>query len=631
MLLKMTRVQIIGSRTQLDATIASLHRLGVLHIADAARATALPSLALDESRVRLQQDLSLLVTRLDGLVQLLPEVNPEPALALPTAPREAREFADWVRARLDANAPAIQALARRRDELQAEALALPRYETTLRKFAPLTVEVDELKGYDTAALLIDKASRDVLELLRMQVERLTQSKYQIIAREVDDRTIAALLIYPRAFSEQIQALLGQQDLTQVRLPRQLAGLTWRDALAAVEQRQQEVQQEMTRLDAQFAAHARKWRAVFVKWRRACKNRLQELARLNQFGATQYTFVVEGWVPQRDLARLRETLTREVGTQVLVNVVERAETEPAEIPIALENPGPMKPFEMFVRMMALPRYGAFDPTPVLALFLPLFFGIMLGDIGYGVLLLAGAWYVKRRYAGRESIRDIAQILIYGSFWTILFGFLYGELFGTLGEAFGLHPLWMAREGEQILVLFAFALGLGAVQVVMGLLLGVWETWRAREHRELAQKIGMLVVLMAIFGMVGMATNFLPADLITPVVVALLIGLVLLIIPAGPLGLILGPLEVIGTVGNILSYLRLTAIGLASVYLALVANEMGGLIGNLLVGVILALLLHALNFALGILSPSIQSLRLHYVEFFRQFYQGGGEAYHPFKLE
>jgi V/A-type H+-transporting ATPase subunit I len=315
----------------------------------------------------------------------------------------------------------------------------------------------------------------------------------------------------------------------------------------------------------------------------------------------------------------------------VTIVEPTTSERGNIPVALENPAPLKPFEMLVRMMALPSYGAFDPTPVLALFLPLFFGIMLGDIGYGVLLLLGALYVKRRYAAKAGIRDVAQILLYGSFWTILFGFLYGELFGTLGAAIGLRPLWMAREGEQILVLFAFALGLGTVQVLMGLLLGVWETWREKQHRELVKKIGMLVALAAIFGMIGIATRFVPREFFTPTIVALLIGLVLLIIPAGPLGLILGPLELIETVGNILSYLRLTAIGLASVYLALVANKMGGLLGNLLLGVILALLLHALNFALGILSPSIQSLRLHYVEFFRQFYQGGGQEYRPFKME
>jgi V/A-type H+-transporting ATPase subunit I len=161
--------------------------------------------------------------------------------------------------------------------------------------------------------------------------------------------------------------------------------------------------------------------------------------------------------------------------------------------------------------------------------------------------------------------------------------------------------------------------------------VWQAWRERQRSELVGKVGMLIALSAIFGMVGIATSFLPAHFFTPAMIVLLLGLVLVAVPAGPLGVLLGPLEVLETVGNILSYLRLAAIGLSSVYLALVANRLAGLTGNILVGVIVALLLHSLNFALGILSPSIQSLRLHYVEFFRQFYQGGGLAYRPFKLE
>jgi len=84
-----------------------------------------------------------------------------------------------------------------------------------------------------------------------------------------------------------------------------------------------------------------------------------------------------------------------------------------------------------------------------------------------------------------------------------------------------------------------------------------------------------------------------------------------------------------IGNWLSYLRIAAIGLASVYLAKVANDMAGMAGNLIVGVIIALLIHALNLVLGAFSPTIHSLRLHYVEFFRKFYEGGGRPYQPFK--
>ena len=95
--------------------------------------------------------------------------------------------------------------------------------------------------------------------------------------------------------------------------------------------------------------------------------------------------------------------------------------------------------------------------------------------------------------------------------------------------------------------------------------------------------------------------------------------------------MGPIEFIGLIGNVLSYLRIAAIGLASVYLAKVANDTAGMVGNLVVGTILAILIHALNLVLGAFSPTIHSLRLHYVEFFRKFYQGGGRLYEPFKSQ
>jgi V/A-type H+-transporting ATPase subunit I len=141
--------------------------------------------------------------------------------------------------------------------------------------------------------------------------------------------------------------------------------------------------------------------------------------------------------------------------------------------------------------------------------------------------------------------------------------------------------------------------------------------------------MLLGLISLFFIVGILTNYLPDDFMTPAISGLVIGVVLLGASLGWLGIIMGPIEFIGLIGNVLSYLRIAAIGLASVYLAKVANDMAGMVGNVIVGLILAVMIHALNLVLGVFSPTIHSLRLHYVEFFRKFYEGGGRPYQPFR--
>jgi V/A-type H+-transporting ATPase subunit I len=195
---------------------------------------------------------------------------------------------------------------------------------------------------------------------------------------------------------------------------------------------------------------------------------------------------------------------------------------------------------------------------------------------------------------------------------------------------MRALWFDRtSSEHVGGLLLMTLAIGAVHITLGLVLGIWEAIKEKSRSLLLERGGMLVGLISLFMLVGVLSNYLPQEFRTPAIAGLIIGVTLLGASIGWLGLLMGPIEFVGLIGNILSYLRIAAIGLASVYLAKVANDMAGLAGNLVVGAMLAVFFHALNLVLGAFSPTIHSLRLHYVEFFRKFYEGGGRAYQPFK--
>ena len=108
------------------------------------------------------------------------------------------------------------------------------------------------------------------------------------------------------------------------------------------------------------------------------------------------------------------------------------------PVFYDNPWWVKPFEFIMQLVAPPRYREIDPSPILAIFFPLFFGIMVGDIGYGLLILAFALVIRHRYQAIAFAKNLADILIISSIPTIMFGFLFGEFFGDLGETDGLAP-------------------------------------------------------------------------------------------------------------------------------------------------------------------------------------------------
>jgi V/A-type H+-transporting ATPase subunit I len=316
-------------------------------------------------------------------------------------------------------------------------------------------------------------------------------------------------------------------------------------------------------------------------------------------------------------------------------VEDTSTSPydPQAPVLMHNMRLARPFEPLVRFLELPRGGSIDPTLLMTLLLPLMFGAMVGDVGYGTLLLILAVFASRKLASRRvdtpEIAALVRVLLLGAVWAILFGVAYGEVFGDLGaRIFGHWELWQYRPSAGALQpLLLLAIAIGAIHVVLGLGLGAWQAVRFREYRVLLDKLGAILALAGLFGIAGWIAGSLPANALAPVVVMTAFGLILVTSLHGALGITTGALDLLGRIGNILSYLRIAAVGLASAHLANVANELGS-VGPIWLGIFVATFFHALNLALAAFSPMIQSLRLQYVEFFGAFFAGGGRPFIPF---
>jgi V/A-type H+-transporting ATPase subunit I len=341
------------------------------------------------------------------------------------------------------------------------------------------------------------------------------------------------------------------------------------------------------------------------------------------GGTHHAFVLDGWVPVDSVGALRVLIEQRFSGSVVVEQLTREEWQGAQAPVKLRNPRLFRPFELVLRILPLPRYGSIDPTPFVAIFLPIFFGLMLGDVAYGIVLAIIATVLHRHTTEGTLLRAASEVAGACALFTILFGVLFGELLGDFGHRMlGMRPLLFSRE-EALVPFLVLAVGLGVVHVLLGLLLDTIAAGLHSPRRAAGRALTAVAVVLLVLALLALA-RVLPSALVTPAVIALVVVVIALIIIEG----LIAPIELLSTVGRILSYARVMALGTASVMLAVVANRMVGALGSVLVGALFALVFHVINFAIGIFGPTIHALRLHYVEFFGTFYSPGGLAYRPF---
>lgn len=452
-------------------------------------------------------------------------------------------------------------------------------------------------------------------------------------------------------------VLRNQNFKELKLDEEFSK---KDSLANIKKELLKLENEEKNIQTDLKKIRRTRKSELVSIERALSIAVKKAEAPMMFAETKNISVISGWVPLAD----KDKVIKQLGKTTRNNIhVEELEIETKDsVPVKLDNPAYAKPYEFFLRLFSMPNYKEIDPTLFMFFTFPLFFGFMLGDMGYGLVTLFLFIILKMKMPGMKTLLNI---MIFCSISSIIFGAVFGEAFGfELAEFMGEHDTAMAddahaieteghagdayvdethgteehhaayplihRSADTALDLIVMSIIIGAIHVNLGLLLGFINIFRHHGLTHAVLEKGswwLLQIAVALIALAGM--NIMVPAMMWVGGALVLVAAVMLFKGEGVQGLV----ELPSIFVHMGSYMRLMAIGLASVGLAVVINEQTvplfskGIVG-IIGGILIFTVGHTVNIALGVIGPFLHSLRLHYVEHFTKFYKGGGKEFSPF---
>jgi V/A-type H+-transporting ATPase subunit I len=551
---------------------------------------------------------------------------------------DAKDLAGEVTGIIEQVEDKTSSLAQAQSSMESEMSLLGRYEPILQKIQPLAKQIVTTGAFDSVALLVERRYKSALDELKKELDEITKSQCEIVSTDVDEDTTAVIVVFARKYADGVHKFLAMENVNQIRLPSEFQDMPFDVAYDQLKQRRANLPEQLQKVKAELADMSAQWYMKLSTVRDVLVDKIDEISAIPKFGQTEYAFVITGWLPADDVKGFRRTIIEKFGTDVIVNQLEVDEHEFAETPIALKNPKFSEPYQKVVGYLGggLPQYGTVDPTSILAFTYPLIFGMIVGDIGYGAIMLALILWMRFKYKDKPGVQLATSILGPAATAAILFGFFYGEFFGGLLwqwgvikeiPLFGDFVLPYNRE-HNVYPLMAMAMGLGVIQILFGLILGTVNAVKGRHMKHAYVKgglAGLIVgVIILLISMVLLGPAVKPVGQAIGGIVMLVAVLVVLWF-----GQIMGFIEILETVSHIASYIRIMAVGLSDAIFASAINELAASDQiPVAVGIVVSVLMHSLHLVLAAFTPNIHAMRLNFLEFFGSFYEAGKEEYRPF---
>ena len=398
-------------------------------------------------------------------------------------------------------------------------------------------------------------------------------------------------------------------------------------LAALEKERQEIEQRIAGLGGKREALLEASdRAAIALRREEAKSRLV---------GTDKVFLLEGWLPADHCAALEKALEP---FTCAIETREPTEDEYPQVPVQLKNNKLTRPLNMVTEMYSLPAYGTLDPNPLMAPFFILFYGIMMADMGYGLLMMIASVIISKKYRPKGTSGELFSLLGLCGISTFIMGALTGGFFGDFltqlvaivspGTVFALPKLFDPLDDLTMILIGSMALGM--VQIVTGMAISLIEKCKRKKFLDaFFEEITWWIVFVGIAFLAlgkGAAVLYVGCALV-------LLGPIVQGKGWGKLTGVFGSLynHVTGYFGDILSYTRLMALMLAGSVIAQVFNMLAAMPGNVIAFIIISMLGNAMNFGLNLLGCYVHDLRLQCLEFFNKFYVDGGKPFRPMTLD
>jgi len=644
---QMSRLLIVASKDQMAPIVTELHRNNLFHIEDYVEAGA-----EGYEGFKIGTPLSGATEASGDLVKIRTIQNTFSIRSDELEVKKRQKQSD-LEVMIERDLPAIEqeveGLTVKRSKLETKVKEFEQKMSELSPFIDIPGDLDLYSGYSTLSVFAGYVEKEVsLSVPHEMFSTKGKGKHFIVViAAVEQRSV-------------VEAALQEAGYQAVTIPDESGDPKERISFYTrqITLMKKEIGEINQNLDAIKEKHA----GFMVACEEILKVQVERAEAPLRFATTNETFVAEGWVPSASVENLSQALVKATAGKIFVTVLP-TDSEHDIVPVEYNNPSFAKPTQMLMDVYSRPKYSELDPTLMLSIVFPLFFGLILGDVGYGLILLAMCLGLRKYMKGEEGTR-LLTVLRNASFSSIFFGLLYSEF---LGFALPWKPIMFSRHlnigahstghGPQIPELMILAIWIGLVHITLGRILGMINHARQDhgDHRIKAVMAnfgwicvmwGILMIIWSIVQMPYMPDFTTLPKVVSSVNIAAVVGAVMLI--AGVIfiardsGLELVELPTI--ISHVLSYARIVAVGLSSVAIAMVVNyiAIGMLISPqlenitiigvlfIILGVAVFLIGHALNTALGILGGGLHSIRLHYVEFFTKFYKGGGKKYSPFGL-